>query len=568
MCASITPNTSYPASETSEVTGMDLHRPEALQGNPYNMWSSSLLASAHDNSYVALQTRLLRYLLKIPGHEERKGFFSQKQLDDLITEDSVAAELQVCFEDLDATTIKGYAARICGTVQQNNSEKRSFKKIFAILVLCERPRSIPKFLEEGISDSDLPLQKLTSTTNPPNIFNLVRKDQHKELMCFCGWSDTAVWRFEEWQWTTIAPFFHRGSRKDVEHRPFEDQIALPFTKDSRFPINTSQYQRLQFDGGFSNVFKVGIHPEHHDFCKPNRSDTMHDQLTNADMLAVLPQSSEQDFAVKSLLSRNQDEFLQEVNTLKKFSGDAHKHLVSLLATYEQFGQFYLIFPWAESDLQGFWKKNRDSSSDRETVIWMAEQCQGIADGLYQIHRYETSYEVTKRRTDSMNTLSRSNPMGAHRQEEPLLRQQLFGRHGDIKPENILFFRDKTKTSDRGVLKISDFGLAEFSVRHSEIYKRNSQVPQSTSYRPPESDLKGAFIGPSYDIWTLGCLYLEIITWQLGGSSLLERFRQIRRMYDPMRLTETDTFFEIVHIPRGESKNVGAMVKPAVSDVST
>lgn len=197
---------------------------------------------------------------------------------------------------------------------------------------------------------------------------------------------------------------------------------------------------------------------------------------------------------------------------------------------------------------------------------MAEQCSGISDGLYRIHRYETSPEVMKRRTDSIKMLSNSISKKLHNQDVPLIRQRLFGRHGDIKPENVLFFRDSTKSNDRGILKISDFGLAEFSANHSQCYKRNSQVAQSASYRPPESDLEGALVGPSYDIWTLGCLYLEMITWQLGGAKLLEEFRNIRKMHDPMRLMKTDTFFEIVQIK--ETNTVGAMVKPAVLNVSS
>lgn len=288
--------------------------------------------------------------------------------------------------------------------------------------------------------------------------------------------------------------------------------------------------------------------------------------------------------MKCLLSRDQAEFKREVNTLTKFSGDSHKHLVSLLATYEQFGKFYLIFPWAEADLQGFWVKHPAPTADYEGVIWLAEQCCGIANGLMKIHHYETwrrtnseIAESTSRPLDSLRNLhhnpGRSTSMSAEpksinrdKNKQRHFRKQLYGRHGDIKPENILWFRESGKTGDRGVLKISDFGLTEFSTRHSLCYKRNSQVAHSPSYRPPECDLEGAVVGPSYDIWTLGCLYLELITWQLGGTKLLEHFRRKRTSHDPLRLHSTDTFFEIVHCE--QTNTVGAMVKPAVLDVSS
>lgn len=279
-------------------------------------------------------------------------------------------------------------------------------------------------------------------------------------------------------------------------------------------------------------------------------------------LIVVFQASGREFAVKCLLSRDQAEFKREVDTLIKFSGSSCEHLVSLLATYEQFGKFYLIFPWAEADLQSYWKSNPSPTLDYKTVLWLAEQCTGIAQGLTQIHRYETTF--IKRRTNSMGIEAHLRSTTRHDRERDHCRQLLFGRHGDIKPENILWFRNASEESHRGVLKISDFGLTEFSTRHSQCYKRNSQVAHSPSYRPPECDLEGAVVGQSYDIWTLGCLYLELITWQLGGARLLQEFRRKRTMHDPMRLRATDTFFEIVRCE--QTNTVGSMVKPAVMDV--
>ena len=86
-----------------------------------------------------------------------------------------------------------------------------------------------------------------------------------------------------------------------------------------------------------------------------------------------------------------------------------------------------------------------------------------------------------------------------------------------------------------------------------------------SYRPPECDLKGGKIGQSYDIWTLGCLYLEFITWLLGGWELVKAFEEKRMSFDPMWCDmDTDTFFEIVECKRPRA--FAAMVKPTVKDV--
>lgn len=265
--------------------------------------------------------------------------------------------------------------------------------------------------------------------------------------------------------------------------------------------------------------------------------------------------------------------MRETEALAEFSGHAHKHIVSLLATYEQSGKFNLIFPLAECNLQDFWKNYpRPSLVDREEILWIAEQCSGIADGLLRIHRHEIGYDLIEQATKSRKMLSHSTAVEPDDQHVPFPHHpaQLFGRHGDIKPENILLFRDATKDNDdKGVLKISGFGLVEFSTSSDQIDKQNNQIAFSPTYRAPECDFEGALVSRSYDIWTLGCLYLEFVTWQMGGMSLLETFSHSRLTVDPMwHQIETDTFFELVLIPHGGTETVGAMVKPVVLDVST
>lgn len=78
--------------------------------------------------------------------------------------------------------------------------------------------------------------------------------------------------------------------------------------------------------------------------------------------------------------------------LVTFSGDIYQHLISLLATYQQGNEYYLIFPWAGGDLRSYWKDvNPEPAIDRDTMIWVAEQCYGVARCLSEIHRHETAY---------------------------------------------------------------------------------------------------------------------------------------------------------------------------------
>lgn len=226
---------------------------------------------ARRDSPPPLRTLLLQMLFPVPGHGEKKGFLPRRQLDDSMTEESVAAELRHCYEGPDSITIAEHSATICGTSPGQYREGQSFKKVFAILLLCDMAKAIPMFLEEGITDHDLPLHKLMNPEDNQTTCNLVRRGDSRKLECFRGWSFMEVLNFEEWQWTTIAPFFRDTPRKDVKHYVLEDQAVLPFSKDSRFPADGGSGSDLEFEGGFGQVFKVGIHPEHHDFYQPNVS---------------------------------------------------------------------------------------------------------------------------------------------------------------------------------------------------------------------------------------------------------------------------------------------------------
>jgi serine/threonine protein kinase len=227
--------------------------------------------------------------------------------------------------------------------------------------------------------------------------------------------------------------------------------------------------------------------------------------------------------------------------LRRFSNDAHAHLISLLATYEQSRRYYLIFHWADANLRGYWRKiNPRPSFDPQTVLWVASQCLGIADGLSAIHRYEEE------------TARGSKP------------SESFGYHGDIKPENVLWFASHDEGT-MGKLQLADFGLPSDVL--DDLKTPTSKLARLRAYQPPESDLEGWNVGRSYDIWTLGCLYLEFITWLLGGWDLLDAFEFTRLSTGSHSFDMASvTFFRIVERRPGEKKTLKAVVKPEVTEV--
>ena len=109
-------------------------------------------------------------------------------------------------------------------------------------------------------------------------------------------------------------------------------------------------------------------------------------------------------------------------------------------------------------------------------------------------------------------------------------------HHDLKPKNTLLFEDG--------LKICDLGSGELV----SIMKTETQVRGTYAYKPPEYwDENGSRAstkhGRSYDIWSLGCLVLELMVLEVFGwvGKVLD-FKEARRKNSNVRVPIKD-FFE-------------------------
>ncbi|KAF2188522.1 hypothetical protein K469DRAFT_565361, partial [Zopfia rhizophila CBS 207.26] len=553
--------------------------------------SLSSLPSPHE-----LQRDIFAALVQTPNPNiYQPGFLPKAQLCRLINPERVARELA---KDLSHSRtdeqIESCALTVCReteVVHGGKTKIKSFRKIFALLVLANMASSIYLFFEEDVSDLDLPL----ATIRKRGIIELRRRDRLDEpssepLRCFNQhiWSPMGLATFEQYQWTMLAPFFSRGDCGDVKHYLLRDQHILPFVAPQ-----LEEDDDAEFLGGFGKVFMARIHEEHHNF---------HDR-----------ESCTRGFAIKQLYENNRESFRKEVRILKKFSGErSHPHVVSLLATYEQFKKFHFIFYRAEGDLFRYWKQIEPSPSfNYGGIIWMAKQCAGIADGLLRLHRhltfasishFDTEEELPHRSTGERHVKIVNPPSSREREnlrkrsrdverpESPTwapgdrrstgeqrvkpIRQpysdehvhdiqvEQYGRHGDINPQNILWYDDEQcdAGSLKGTLKISDFGQAELNSRFSRSRQRS--VANTMTYRPPECDLNPKIIRQSYDIWCLGSVYLEFVTWMLGGRRLLIKFGKLRSTWDIFLKHDTDTFFQIVK--NQDTERTEVMVKPEVT----
>ncbi|KAF7540978.1 hypothetical protein G7054_g965 [Neopestalotiopsis clavispora] len=432
----------------------------------------------------------------------------------MITHEVVYKELKTALRSKNDDEIRSYSRQVCtdfdalGRSHTATREKSSgFRKIFITLVIIAKPESIVEFIDEGVNDLELPL---TLELDIDQHHGTLKAKKLPEILNCCeGWSPLNIHNFHDYQWTTLAPFFgEKDKDEDAPHYILPDQITLPFT----------EHTAIAKRGGFGQVYKTRIHTQHHNF---------HDH-TNGDDL----------FAVKSLDSTDKDTFTREVEIMKQLSKKNQKHLLPLLASYEQSDRFYLIFPWAESDLCEYWEDlNPDPLFNQANVKWVAEQCQGIAYGLSRIHQWDSTQTRLRR---------------------PSNFKDIMGYHGDIKPANILWFKDDN------VLKLSDFGLSDFDTRHTRSRRPRANPCASPTYRAPEWDSpQGSVAGRSYDIWGLGCVFLEFITWLVGGWKLVDEFSKNRPSVDyGWERISTDCFFTTENPGTYGSHHV---VKPAVTD---
>jgi len=245
-------------------------------------------------------------------------------------------------------------------------------------------------------------------------------------------------------------------------------------------------------------------------------------------------------------------FNQEVETLKRFSenGQDHIHLIKLLATYQHGEDYHLIFPWSDGNLRDFWKTwHSPQMRTHGLARWFAREMLSIAKGLDMIHT---------------GVFESSSGQGEQVGKDAEHRR---GIHGDITPENILWFRDyegRDDPNELGLLKISDFGFSRFHRKESSKETKPRGLGYSKTSRAPEMDLEKP-ISRSYDIWALGCLYLEFVTWFVRGFKGTEDF-MLQRYNSHLDFVREDSFFNV--IPIREKAKYGACLKGCVKAVSS
>ena len=220
------------------------------------------------------------------------------------------------------------------------------------------------------------------------------------------------------------------------------------------------------------------------------------------------------------------DFAKELKILDELRRYPHDHIVTHLATWIQDGRYYMLFAYAECNMRDYMRRNTFSKPTKRNILWLLEQFLGLSNALRQIHNLSDSGVA------SQTTANLSAPKQDIRKS---------GWHHDLKPENILYF--KASGSEYGSFQIADFGSGKVHTYRSGSV--NTRSPNGTmTYEPPEAAKEGATSRP-YDMWSMGCVFLELMIWAFFGYTSVKSFESNRadRRF-PGSIIEDDAFWQI------------------------
>ncbi|KAF1964817.1 HET-domain-containing protein [Bimuria novae-zelandiae CBS 107.79] len=365
-------------------------------------------------------------------------------------------------------------------------------KLFAILAWAESEPLIEQFYQNQFRDQHLPVDCRINEEDFVEAFRLGNLRIDKHPFNNYQWTDRNIEDFcYNYQWPFLSPVFS------------QDQFRYHFHERTRMPFMEERH-RSQKESFFSVVEEWRIHRDH---IRTPKLVRIPDQENEHPVVAVkkLKQMDLKDPEFDAV-ARAEVEALELIRNLE------HPHLVNAVAYYTKGKNHYIIFPWASrGNLRDFWERD-PPKLDHKFLTWVFAQLCGLAEALRVLHH-------------------------SH--------QERSTRHGDLKPENILCFDDLNKDHSEEVtssrLVIADVGLSRSHNEITAVRKGATRTQSGTiKYEPPETELQ-----PNeprtrrYDVWSLGCIYVEFVIWMLYGPGELDHFRD-----DLSTLGENTRFYVI------------------------
>jgi len=170
------------------------------------------------------------------------------------------------------------------------------------------------------------------------------------------------------------------------------------------------------------------------------------------------------------------------------SPGSHEHITTFHTGFLFEKKIYLIAELADGNLDEFMAKYPERRAvDNLDRDWLLAQLRGLASALGVLHGHMTYH------------------------------------HHDIKPANILVFNDPA-ANVKHRLKFTDFGSAGYAgCIDATGRSAKSKIKGNTPTLPPETYKNGSSSRP-HDIWSLGCVFVDILVWYWRGWGYLKEFR--------------------------------------------
>ena len=260
--------------------------------------------------------------------------------------------------------------------------------------------------------------------------------------------------------------------KAKQHQPIDSCRIIPIL-----------HKKERGRGANAKVYAIRIHEDYHNFT-PNRNEKM--------ALKILNMTLDDE-------SRN-----DECDVLRTLAEVPHDHLIPFYASWTYNQRYHMLFPLAKCDLYSYLKKTPAPSLASEKVLWLIAQMAGLAAAVNHIHYLGPAGLGPSGKTTDGITRPR------------------ICAHMDLSLKNVLLFKGD-------IMKISDFGTAKIReiVSGESVVGLHRNGGGNLEYAAPEHELTNESISRPYDIWSLGCIFLEILLWAFGKGPDLEAFRQER-----------------------------------------
>ena len=120
----------------------------------------------------------------------------------------------------------------------------------------------------------------------------------------------------------------------------------------------------------------------------------------------------------------------------------------------------------------------------------------------------------------------------HEYKSDALGAEMIGYHHDLKPKNVLV--------DGSRFVLSDFGLSKLKAGEDSrtSFKRGQGHYLAPECEDLERDFSKGIISRASDIWSLGCIMLEVVIFIVGGANALSMFREQRTIKQGFLTTKT------------------------------